>query len=128
MRQPYHPSTHGCCISGVFINFQHSVDVRPSFGYSRIRSVKYSWCIRSGLLLTQIYLTAIYTTACGAGKQNDQLQRHRCTAEGFWCVHVCPWSRALDSASGSTNETFSQQLLSKNSGTQQMASTCTCAF
>jgi len=63
--------------------------------YSGIRSVKYSWCIRSGLLLT--YLTAIYTTACGADKQNDQLQRLRCTAEGFWCVHVCPWSRTLDS-------------------------------
>lgn len=72
--------------------------------------------IRSRVLLTRIHLTSIYTTPCCARKQNDQLQRPRCTAEGFWCVRLCLRSWTLDS--GPTDETFlnsgSPELLARN--------------
>jgi hypothetical protein len=51
----------------------------------------------------------LFTAACCACKQNDQLRRLSCTAEGVWCVRLCPRSRALDS--GPTDETFSTAAL-----------------
>ncbi len=51
--------------------------------------------------LTQIYLT---TTACWACEKYDQLWGLCCTAEGLWCVRLCPRCWTLDS--GPTDEYF----------------------
>jgi hypothetical protein len=81
-------------------------------GYGPSRLVKYTWYTHTGMLLTQIYLTAIYTTACCACEQNDQLRRPPCTREGFRCVRLCPRSWTLDSEP--TDETF------LNSGSREL--------
>lgn len=64
--------------------------------------------------LTQIYLTAIYTTVavCCACEQNDQLRRPRCGTDGFWCVCLFPRNWTLDSRL--TDET------SLNSGSREL--------
>ena len=60
------------------------------------------------------------TAACCGCKQNDQFQRLRCRAEGFWCVGLCPPSWTL--GPGSTDETF---LNTVNSGSSKLLARCT---